>query len=82
MVSKQREGIAHMDTNTAIRTDELFIAYCFRCPARLTITIPEVGLWSDHQSAALADAGWDDDPFTCPECVFELTGQRLYEVAR
>ncbi len=60
---------------------ETFEARCYRCPETLTISIPEVGLWSDHQSAALSEAGWDEDPPMCPECVFELTGQRpmVYE---
>ncbi len=65
--------------DTAIDT-ETFQARCHRCPETLTIAIPELGLWSDHQSTALADAGWDEDPLTCPDCYFELNGQRLYEV--
>ncbi len=62
-----------------IATDtETCVLKCYRCPETLTIAIPEVGLWSDHQSAALSEAGWSDDPFTCPDCYFELNGQRLY----
>ncbi len=61
----------------ATDTEECVLSCC-RCPATLTIAIPELGLWSDHQSAALADAGWDDDPFMCPDCYFQLNGQYLH----
>lgn len=53
-----------------VTDNETFTAHC-HCGESLRISIPEVGLWSDHESAALAEAGWterDSGGYRCDEC--------------
>lgn len=58
-----------MDTQT-----ETCVINC-RCGESLPVNIPDEGYWSDHESGALSDAGWGEDPYLCPDCYFEVNGQ-------